>query len=138
MTLHSDVSRESAVFDPSSRGVPTADPCSSRESSRLITLDSSGVFGRILLLRDSIDDHTITSRLFSSFKLPQKEVQNCRRKERKTMPPVPRIRHKGEPSGLYEDSARTKQIPISFDLILAYGPIGKYLMHYIVVFSSCT
>ena len=60
MTLHSGgvvvVSHESAVVDPSSHGVPTADPYCSRESSKLVTLDSSGVFGRILLLRDSIDD----------------------------------------------------------------------------------
>ena len=46
---------------------------------------------------------------------------------------------------LYEDMVHklilvsTKSmIKISFYLILAYGPIGKYLMHYIVVFSSCT
>ena len=68
MTLHSGVvviSRESAVVDPFSRGVPTADPCSSRQSSKLVTLDSSGVFGRILLLRDSIDDRIIASHLSS-------------------------------------------------------------------------
>ena len=59
MTLHSGVvvvSRESTVVDPSSRGVPTADPYSLHESSKLVTLDSSGVFGRIFLLRHSIND----------------------------------------------------------------------------------
>ena len=108
MTLHSDVSHKSAVVDPSSRGVPTADPCSSRESSKLVTLDSSGVFGRILFLGDSIDNQTIASHLSSFFKLPRREIQYAV-KERKKAHTMPRRKHKGEPYNLYEADCKASE-----------------------------